>query len=133
MTLSVRLACTGFARSLRFYNDVLGFTTMRYMPEQRCAELERDGVAVEIAEGAEGSLAPLEYPFGRGITLMVWTQDADAVLSGVEAYGARLHRPMEEVWREEDGARIGHKAFEVVDPDGYTLRFCEALPPAVLR
>jgi predicted enzyme related to lactoylglutathione lyase len=132
MTLSVRLACTGFARSLRFYTDVLGFTTMRYAPEHRRAELERDGVAVEIAEGIEGALAAPDYPFGRGVTLVLWTQDAEAVLSGVEAYGARLLRPMAEEWREEDGARIGHKAFEVVDPDGYVLRFCEALPPAVL-
>ena len=130
MSLSIRLACTGFARSLRFYTDVLGFTTMRYAPEHRRAELERDGVAVEIVEGVSDTLAPLEYPFGRGVTLVLWTQDADAVLSGVEAYGARLHRPMEEVWHEEDGARIGHRAFEVVDPDGYALRFCEALPPA---
>ena len=129
MSLSVRLACTGFARSLRFYTDVLGFTTMRYAPGHRRAELERDGVAVEIVEGVDDTLAPLEYPFGRGVTLVLWTQDADAVLSGVEAYGARLHRPMEEVWREEDGARVGHRAFEVVDPDGYALRFCEALPP----
>ena len=128
MSLSVRLACTGFARSLRFYTDVLGFTTMRYAPEQRRAELERDGVAVEIVEGLGDMLAPLEYPFGRGVTLVLWTQDA-AEVSGVEAYGARLHRPMEEVWREEDGARVGHRAFEVVDPDGYALRFCEALPP----
>ena len=130
MSLAVRLACTGFARSLRFYTDVLGFTTMRYAPEQRRAELERDGVSIEIAEGVEGSLAPLEYPFGRGVMLVLWTQDAEAVLSGVEAYGARLHRPMEEVWREEDGTRVGHLRFEVVDPDGYTLRFCQALPPA---
>ena len=130
MSLSVRLACTGFSRSLRFYTDVLGFTTMRYEPEHRRAELERDGVTVELIEGMAGTLAPLEYPFGRGMTLVLWTQDADAVLSGVEAYGARLHRPMEEGWRDEDGSRIGHRAFEVVDPDGYTLRFCEALPPA---
>lgn len=130
MSLSVRLACTGFARSLRFYTDVLGFTTMRYEPEHRRAELERDGVTIEIAEGMEGALAAPEYPFGRGVMLVLWTLDADAVLSGVEAYGARLHQPMAESWREEDGARIGHRAFEVVDPDGYMLRFCEALPPA---
>ncbi len=130
MTLSVRLACTGFARSLRFYTDVLGFTTMRYAPERRRAELERDGVSLEIGEGMDGTLAAPDYPFGRGVTLVVWVQDAEAVLSGVEAYGARLHRPMEEVWREEDGTTVGHKAFEVADPDGYVLRFCEALPPA---
>ena len=130
MTLQVHLACTGFARSLRFYTDVLGFTTMSYEPEHRGAMLERDGVSVEISESVpEGPDAP-SYPFGRGVTLIVWTPDAEAVLSGVEAYGARLAKPMTEAWREEDGTRIGHIAFEVLDPDGYTLRFCQALPPA---
>ena len=129
MSLTVRLACTAFARSLRFYTDVLGFTTMRYEPEIRCAELERDGVSIEIAEYNGEGLAPLDYPFGRGVTLVVWTQEAEAVYAGVEAYGARLHKPMSQVSREEDGIRLGHMEFEVIDPDGYALRFCEALPP----
>ncbi len=127
MSFSARLACSAFARSLRFYTDVLGFATLRYEPENRCAELERDDMTIELAEyGGEG-LAPLDYPFGRGVTLVVWTQDADAVYSGVEAYGARLHRPMAETWRDEDGIKTGHLSFEVVDPDGYILRFCQPL------
>lgn len=131
MTLAVSLTCSGFARSLRFYTDVLGFTTMRYLPDQRRAELERDGVALELAEpaGAEGDPDKLEYPYGRGVTLVVWTRDADAVYAGVQAYGARLHRPMEETWRTEEDGELGHMAFEVLDPDGYALRFCQALPP----
>jgi len=129
MSLTVRLACSAFARSLRFYTDVLGFTTMRYEPELRRAELEREGVSIEIAEYNGEGLAPLDYPFGRGVTLVVWTQEAEAVYAGVEAYGARLHKPMTPVWREEDGIRQGHVEFEVIDPDGYALRFCEALPP----
>jgi catechol 2,3-dioxygenase-like lactoylglutathione lyase family enzyme len=130
MSLTVRLACSAFARSLRFYTDVLGFTTMRYAPEQRLAELERDGVCLELAEYNGEGLAPLEYPFGRGITLVVWTREAEAIYSAVEAYGARLHKPMAETWRDDDGVNVGHVGFEVIDPDGYTLRFCEALPPA---
>jgi len=129
MSLTVRLACSAFARSLRFYTDVLGFTTMRYEPEHRRAELEREGVSIEIAEYNGEGLAPLDYPFGRGVTLVVWTQEAEAVYAGVEAYGARLHKPMTQVWREDEGVRLGHVEFEVIDPDGYALRFCEALPP----
>jgi hypothetical protein len=37
---------------------------------------------------------------------------------------------MFEVWHEEDGQKVGHSAFEVLDPDGYCLRFCQVLPPA---
>jgi len=131
MSLTVRLACSAFARSLRFYTDVLGFTTMRYAPEHRLAELERDGVSIELAEYNGEGLAPPEYPFGRGVTLVVWTTDSESIYSAVEAYGARLHKPMAEVWRDEDGERVGHVAFEVVDPDGYAVRFCEPLPPLV--
>lgn len=123
MSAFARLACSAFARSLRFYNDVLGFTTTRYEPEHRRAELERDGVSIEIAEYEGEALAPLEYPFGRGVTLVIWTPDADAVYSGVEAYGARLHRPMAEQ-KHDDRAYL---AFEVADPDGYILRFCQIL------
>jgi catechol 2,3-dioxygenase-like lactoylglutathione lyase family enzyme len=129
MSLAVQLACSSFARSLRFYTDVLGFTTMRFEPDRKMADLERDGVAIQIAEAAEAPIAALEYPFGRGVTLVVWTQDAEAIYAGVHAYGARLHRPMQEVWREEDGVQTGHYEFEVIDPDGYAMRFCEALPP----
>jgi len=129
MSLAVELVCSGFARSLRFYTDVMGFTTMRYLPEQRRAELERDGVAIDIIERTAPGVAPLEYPYGRGITLIVWTLDVDAVYSGAQAYGARLHKPLEQIITEEDGVRTGHLAFEVLDPDGYALRFCQALPP----
>jgi catechol 2,3-dioxygenase-like lactoylglutathione lyase family enzyme len=128
MSVGVELACAGFARSLRFYTDVLGFTTLRYEPAQRWAELERDNVVVQLREGAEPT-APLEYPFGRGITLVVWCHDAEAVCAGVQAYGARLYKPLAESWRDEDGRRVGHSAFEVMDPDGFLVRFCQALPP----
>jgi catechol 2,3-dioxygenase-like lactoylglutathione lyase family enzyme len=126
MTLAASLACAGFARSLRFYTDVLGFTTMRYDPAARTADLERDGVQIEIRETAE-ALAPLEYPFGRGATFVVWTLEAEAIYAGVQAYGARLHLPMADHWREEDGRQIGYRAFSVADPDGYVLRFCQPL------
>jgi catechol 2,3-dioxygenase-like lactoylglutathione lyase family enzyme len=129
MSLAVQLACSSFTRTLRFYTDVLGFTTMRFEPDRKRADLERDGVAIQIAEPVDAPLAPLDYPFGRGVTLVIWTNDAEAIYAGVHAYGARLHRPMQEVWREEDGVQTGHAEFEVIDPDGYAMRFCEALPP----
>jgi catechol 2,3-dioxygenase-like lactoylglutathione lyase family enzyme len=129
VSLAAQLICSGFARSLRFYTDVLGFTTMRFEPEQKRADIERDGVAIQIAEPGQGELAPLEYPYGRGVTLVIWTNEAEAIYAGVHAYGARLHRAMQEVWREEDGVQTGHAEFEVIDPDGYALRFCQALPP----
>lgn len=129
MSLAACLAVSAFARSLRFYTDVLGFTTMRYDAAARRAELERDGISLDIGESADGAL---DYPFGRGVTLVVWTQDLEAVYAGVQAYGARLYRPLGEMRREEDGQETAHLAFEVLDPDGYCLRFCQALGPGAL-
>ena len=129
MSLAAELSCSNFARSLRFYTDVLGFVTMRFEPDQRRAEVERDGVSVLVHEDKQAPAAALEYPFGRGVTLVVWSLDIEAVYAGVQAYGARLFAPMGEVWRDEDGVRTGHLSFEVLDPDGYSLRFCQALPP----
>jgi catechol 2,3-dioxygenase-like lactoylglutathione lyase family enzyme len=126
MSPCLRIACSSFARSLRFYTDVLGFGTTKYAPDLRCAELERDGIGIELTEYNGEGLAPLEYPFGRGMTVIVWTDDAESVYAAIEAYGARLHKPMTAVWSEGDGARSGHEVFEVVDPDGYILRFCQA-------
>ncbi len=126
MSLAVQLACSSFTQSLRFYTDVLGFTTLRFDPPTRSAELERDGVAIAVQETRD-AIAPLEYPFGRGVVLVIWVQDAEAVYAGVQAYGARLYAPMQEVWRDEDGVRTGHAEFEVIDPDGYRLRFCQSL------
>lgn len=130
MTLAVRLACQGFARSLRFYTDVLGFVAMRLDAEARVVELERDGVQIELAEGDAGEVADLAYPFGRGVTLIVWVHDAEAVYASVHAYGARLHAPLHEAMREEDGVRTAHARFEVIDPDGYRIRFCQSLRDA---
>jgi len=129
MSLAAELICSNFARSLRFYTDVLGFVTMRFEPDARRAELERDGVALLIHETTQAPAAALDYPFGRGATLVIWSGDIEAVYAGVQAYGARLYAPMAEIWRDEDGMRTGHLAFEVLDPDGYALRFCQALPP----
>ena len=128
MTAWVQLAVSQFARSLRFYTDVLGFTTMRFEPAARWAQLEREGVILELGENPES--APLEYPSGRGITVVVWTRDLDAAYAGVEAYGARVHRPVHEVWRDEEAGRVGHRAFEVLDPDGYCLCFRQACSTA---
>ena len=47
---------------------------MRFEPDHKRADLERDGLAIQIAEsGAAAQIDPLEYPYGRGVTLVVWT------------------------------------------------------------
>jgi catechol 2,3-dioxygenase-like lactoylglutathione lyase family enzyme len=125
--LTAELVCSGFARSLRFWTDVLGFAALRYDPEARAAELERDGALIILHEAREAPTGPLDYPCGRGVTLTVWVDDVEAVYAGVHAYGARLHTPLADYRRDDEPGSPGHTAFVVMDPDGYAVKFAQAI------
>lgn len=130
-SLAAELQVSNFARSLRFYTDVLGFITLRFDAQARHAELEREGVSLTLREntnpGADG--ASLIPPLGRGLILIVWVEELESLYAGVLAYGARLTAPLSRHIREEEGQRLGHLSFEIADPDGFALRFCQAMPP----
>ncbi|HTR17941.1 MAG TPA: VOC family protein [Acetobacteraceae bacterium] len=128
--LVAELRCADLGRSLRFYTDVLGFDRRVAAPEHGFAELGWAGailrLTTEAAGGAAGE-AGLEYPFGRGVTLIFPTDDAEALCAGAAAYGARLHRPLETRTPLAAGAPARSLAFELMDPDGYVLRFVQDL------
>jgi len=128
MSLAVELKVSNFSRSLRFYTDVLGFTTLRFNAQAREAEVERDDTTIFITEVAE-AIGALEYPYGRGVKLIVWVRDIEAVVAGIEAFGARLYLPPTIREHVEDGLTHSHIAAEVCDPDGFCLRFCQSMSP----
>jgi catechol 2,3-dioxygenase-like lactoylglutathione lyase family enzyme len=121
--LVVELHCANLGRSLRFYTDVLGFSRRIAAPEHGFAELGW-GEAVLCLTEAAGE-AGLDYPSGRGVTLIFSTDDAEALCAGAAAYGARLHRPLE-TRTPLAGASGRGLAFELMDPDGYVLRFVQS-------
>lgn len=126
MPLSAELRVSSLSRSLRFYTDILGFATHHLDAQQRRADLERAGSAITLSEH-EGSPAGLDYPYGRGMTLLIWVGDVEAVLATAEAYGARIITPPEIREHNLLGERRSHVALELADPDGYALRFCQSL------
>jgi len=73
------LYCSDFARSLRFYVDLLGFQILYDRPEERFAYLEREGAELMIEEptGRVWLTASLSYPFGRGINLQIAVSQID--------------------------------------------------------
>ena len=83
-------------RSLRFYVDVLGFSSLIERPEDRFAYLTRGPVHLMLEEadgpGRRFSSAPLEYPFGRGINLQIEVPDVDSLNTQAIAAGARILR-----------------------------------------
>jgi catechol 2,3-dioxygenase-like lactoylglutathione lyase family enzyme len=123
-------------RSLAFYIGILGFRVLFGRPEERFVYLDREGAHLMVEEaagpGRRFRTAPLEYPYGRGINLMIEVNDIDALHRRVEEAGSfEIVVPLEECWYRENQIENGQRQFVVADPDGYLLRFfCRSRAPA---
>src|SRR3954453_17662212 len=111
------LYCSDFARSLKFYTEILGFSVRYARPEQRFAYLEREGAELMIEQTLDHSrlflAGSLETPFGRGMHLQIEVGDIEALHRSVTGSGARMLLPMEERWYRRDREEV------TTDPDGY--------------
>jgi catechol 2,3-dioxygenase-like lactoylglutathione lyase family enzyme len=119
--------------SLGFWVGLCGFAVAYDRPEDSFAYLVLGPVQVMLEEaGAPGRhwvTAPLEPPFGRGINLQIEVAALEPVLAALAAAGWPLYlAPEEKSYRVGAGvARV--RQFLVQDPDGYLLRFQQALGP----
>lgn len=118
-------------RSLAFYVDLLGFHVRYQRPEDRFAYLERDGAELMMEEtfgpGRRWHPAPLEHPYGRGINFQIETTNVTALYARLSQAGCSFILDLEEKWYRVDARNEGQRQFVVIDPDGYLLRFCEAI------
>lgn len=124
------LYCSDIDKTLFFYTEVLGFSIVYARPEDKFARLERQATELMFEEydpvnNRVWLLAPLEYPFGRGISFQIDTTDVDALYKKVQASSATVFLPIEEKWYRAHGTYLGNRQFIVQDPDGYLLRFAQ--------
>lgn len=114
-------------RSLAFYVGVIGFEALYERPEERFAFLELEGAQLMLEEaagpGRRFRLAPLEYPFGRGVNFQIAVADVDGLYARVLAASLQPFLALEERWYRRDEVELGNRQFGVADPDGYLLRF----------
>ncbi|OGT39715.1 MAG: glyoxalase [Gammaproteobacteria bacterium RIFCSPHIGHO2_12_FULL_38_14] len=126
------LAVTSCNTSLKFYCHVLGFTVMYERKDDGFAFLERDGAQLMLDEIGKGRTwmhpgAPLERPLGRGVNLQIKVAAIAPLLEAIATHNIPLFLPVEEKWYRRDDDEIGQRQFIVADPDGYLLRFYEAI------
>jgi catechol 2,3-dioxygenase-like lactoylglutathione lyase family enzyme len=123
------LVCTDLDRSLRFYQEVLGFTLSYARPEERFAYLEREGAELMLEQPTGRAFLAAEplFPFGRGINLQIAVSAVDALHDAVRASGATVFLPLEESWYRRGAEEVGNRQFVAMDPDGYLLRFFQDL------
>jgi catechol 2,3-dioxygenase-like lactoylglutathione lyase family enzyme len=123
------LVCTDIERSVRFYTDVLGFEVLFSRREERFAYLRREAAEIMLEQptGRSFVIAPLEYPYGRGIVPQIWVSDVEALYARVVDAGAEVHIALEQKWYRMGDVEGGNHQFVVVDPDGYLMRFAQDL------
>ena len=100
--------------SRKFYVGLLGFEVLFERPEDGFLYLAREGAELmldTIDQGRTWLAAPADPPYGRGMSLMLWTRDAETLYAQVEASGAPLFMKLEEKWYRCDdtytGSQIG--------------------------
>jgi len=133
MTMRVvpELICSDIERSLTFYCDLLGFRVRYARSEERFAFLEREGAELMLEQPSRQDRlwprAALTHPYGRGINLEIGVKDAERLHVQVAAAGIALFLPLETRWYRRAQDEIGVTQFAIQDPDGYLLRFSQAL------
>lgn len=124
------LVCADFPASLAFYRDLLGFARLYGREDPPFAYLERERAQVMLERlEPQGSwlTGALEQPFGRGINLQIEVSDLEPLLAALARANWPLYREPEAAWYRVDDRLEGQRQFLVQDPDGYLLRFCQAL------
>ena len=124
------LSVRDWRASLAFYRDVLGFEVRYARAEDGFAYLALGAAELMIDQIGLGRdfdpIAPGDR-LGLGLNLQIAVPSVDPLLAGLARAGHGLNRPVEERWYRRDAEELGHRQFVVADPDGYLLRFYEAL------
>ena len=125
-SLIPELSVSDIKKTKDFYVGVLGFGIDYERPEDKFVFLSLEGIQLMFEqENGLWSVAPLEYPYGRGINFEMTVSDVEGVYARVPAHGIKPFREMK-VNRYRNGDEdIVQKEFLIQDPDGYLLRFTD--------
>jgi catechol 2,3-dioxygenase-like lactoylglutathione lyase family enzyme len=125
------LLVTDLAASLRFWCDLCGFAIAYDRPADGFAYLDRNGVQVMLESAAEPGrkwiTGPAEYPCGRGVNFQITVDQIAPILAKLREAGWKLFLEPEEKRYRAGTSEVDVRQFLVQDPDGYLLRFSQAL------
>ena len=83
----------------------------------------------QIGEGRtfdDGHL-PEKYPFGKGLNVQIQVDEIKPLIDGLAHAKIPLYLAVEDKWYRKGDFEVGNRQFVVADPDGYLLRFFQAL------
>ncbi len=123
------LSVTNFEKSLKFYQELLGFKVRNQRTNPDFAYLENGQVQIMLEQIHDRGwvTGSLEYPLGRGINFQIELRDISPIHERLKAANVPFYREQQENWYEEGNVLSGQREFLVQDPDGYLLRFSQYL------
>jgi catechol 2,3-dioxygenase-like lactoylglutathione lyase family enzyme len=127
VALVPELEVSDFAASLAFYVGILGFSVLYDRSERPFAYLTLGAAHIMIEQGGSWITGAMDKPFGRGMNFQIRVPAAAAIAARLAAAAWPLFRPIEDSWYRRGPAYVGARELVVQDPDGYLLRFSQAL------
>lgn len=124
------LSVSDLEASLTFYCDVLGFAVRYARPAEGFAFLalgDAELMLDQLGLGRDWTTAPLVGPFGRGVNFQIEVPALAPILDRLAAAGVALFLVPETKSYQTASGSVVQRQFCVQDPDGYLLRFCEAV------
>ena len=124
------LAVSDLETSLAFYAPLLGFSVVYTRPEEGFACIEKGSARLmldQLGLGRDWLTGTLAAPYGRGINLQIAVNDLEAMSARLSAADVALFQPLETRSYRTGQAITRQRQFCVQDPDGYLLRFCQAV------
>jgi len=125
------LIVADIARSMAFYQEVLGFSVVTTVPDASpfvFAWMQRDGVNLFLnsLRGMQDDIAGLAArPIG-GTATMFFTVERDAAAGGIDEFFTHVSAGAEVVMPLKDQF-YGMREFGVQDPDGYIILFAQRI------
>jgi catechol 2,3-dioxygenase-like lactoylglutathione lyase family enzyme len=118
-SVMTNLYASDVERSVAFYRDLLGGTpTFRYPPEGPASHVELRLGETVIAISHRDAVAPQGLPepmAGNPMELVLWCDDADAIVATLRAAGAPV------LVEPSIHDASGHRRAYVADPDGHWI------------
>lgn len=120
------LYVSDFNISLDFYVTTLGFKVEYRRKDPLFAFLSYQGSQLMIQEiEPDWQTGKLEYPYGRGINFQIKTTNLDELINQLRNANWPLqYGPEENSYKTLQGVARVYE-FNVMDPDGYLLRFSQ--------
>ncbi len=125
-----------FDQSLDFYTRLAEFDVSYARSEENFAMLDKNGamIMIELLEAKDRwAIGAREYPLGQGINFQIEVPDVQHLYDNFKYDNYPIFFEMEEKWYRKADTEVGNRQFLVQDPDGYLLRFFEALGSRTYR